>query len=87
MDSMQVSVVRRNLRLDGIRYELTALCVDGENFQAIWHCPKCNVGGSSVTTFARSNLALDWAEKCASKHELESHSGPVAEGDPHPLPA
>jgi hypothetical protein len=73
MDSMRVSVARRNVRLDGVKYELTAICING-NYQATWRCPKCNVGGSSATTFPRPTGALDWAEGCARVHEQEAHA-------------
>lgn len=74
MDSQQISVARRNLRLDGVQYELAALQVNGGDYQATWHCPKCQVGGASNLTYARPNAALDWAQNCAAIHELEVHA-------------
>ena len=75
MDSMQVPVVRRNMRLDGVKYELTALFVDGD-YQATWLCPKCKVGDSSRLKYSSSVAALAWAENCATDHEREFHAEP-----------
>ena len=74
MDSQQISVARRNLRLDGVQYELAALQVNGGDYQATWHCSKCKVGGTSALTYPRSNAALDWAQNCAVMHELQFHA-------------
>lgn len=74
MDSMQAEVVRRNIRLDGVQYELTAIRVEEGDYQATWHCPKCSVGGVSLLTYPGSVSALDWAERCAAAHEETAHA-------------
>ena len=84
MDSMHVSVARRTVRLDGVQYELAALCIDGGDYQATWQCSQCHVGGSSATAFARPIAALDWAEGCARNHERQTHSGPHIGGASNP---
>lgn len=74
MDSMQVEVVRRHVRLDGVQYELTALREAGGDYRATWHCPKCQVGGASLLAYPRPNAALDWAQNCAASHERQVHA-------------
>lgn len=85
MDSMHVSVVRRNLRVDGVKCELTALRIN-EGFQALWQCPSRNVGGSSLITFAHSTAALEWAEGCARSH-FQHDACPQSEATCTPLSA
>ena len=74
MDTMQIEVVRRNIRLIGVQYELTAICDAGGDYQATWRCPVCNVGGASALSYPRPTGALDWAENCALRHNLEMHA-------------
>jgi len=87
MDSMQVQVVRRTVRLAGVRCELTALRMNESGFQAIWQCPSCTMGDSSKTNFPHSTAALDWAERCARSHCERDHSSPQVEGAWAPLSA
>jgi hypothetical protein len=73
MDSQQIKVVRRDMRLDGVQYQLTALKIDGHDYQGSWHCPKCSVGGTSKLTYSRPEGAIEWACNCASVHERTVH--------------
>lgn len=73
MDSMQIEVVRRNVRLDGVQYELTAIRDEGGDYRATWRCPDCNIGGASSLAYPRPVAALDWAQRCATIHETQQH--------------
>ncbi len=73
MDSQQIPVIRRNMRLDGVTYDLLAVSVGGGDYQASWRCPKCQVGGTSKLYYSRSSGALDWAQQCAQEHERLVH--------------
>jgi hypothetical protein len=73
MESKQHSVVRRHMKLDGVQYELLAISVDEDEYQATWRCPKCNVGGASKLTYTRPEAAIEWARNCAAVHEVEVH--------------
>lgn len=79
MDSMQIEVVRRNVRLDGVQYELTAIRDEGGDYRATWRCPHCNVGGASSLAYPRPVAALDWAQRCAGVHEMQRHGKPQAD--------
>jgi hypothetical protein len=73
MDSQQIPIVRRNLRLDGVQYHLTAVMVDGGDYEASWYCPECRVGDNSKLNYPHSAAALDWAQNCAAIHEQLVH--------------
>ena len=73
MDSMQIEVVRRNVRLGEVQYELTAIRDEGGDYRATWRCPNCNVGGASSLAYPRPVAALDWAQRCAAVHEGQRH--------------
>ena len=87
MDSMKVSVARRTVRIDGARYELAAVCIDGEDYQATWQCPICSCGEASHVMYPRPTAALEWAEGCAIHHGQEVHCSPQIEGSLLPLTA
>jgi hypothetical protein len=74
MDSQRIPIVRRNLRLDGVQYDLTAVMVDGGDYEASWYCPHCQVGENSKVNYPRSSAALDWAQNCAAVHEQLVHA-------------
>lgn len=74
MDSKHIPVTRRDLRFEGVTYELQALMDEGGDYQATWRCPICQVGSISHINFPRANGALGWAQDCALRHNTENHA-------------
>jgi hypothetical protein len=74
MDSQRIPIVRRNLKLDGVQYDLTAVMVNEGDYEASWYCPQCQVGENSKLSYPHSGAALDWAQSCAAVHEQLVHA-------------